>query len=226
MSKTILVAVLAAFAAFAPLAASQAADALKASPIIFESKHLDLTKQGDEIVYDFSSKPSDERLGGPGFKDTITLKITGIKDDKREVEMQIYTGERARELQKMSELTINPVFIVAMQQSMSMLAKLTGGEFNYLKVAFTKVLDKQSMEPIKIDYKGEQHDAYRISVTPFTDDPNVARMRGYQASTFSMILSPTVPGEFVETVSNLKSTQEGSVAFEDRTAIAGFGGVK
>lgn len=228
MTRTILAALMTAAALASPIApAADAADVKKASQIIFESQHLDKTNKGDELVYDFSSKPSDETLGGQGFKDKISVKIIDIVNGKHSVEMQIYTGDRARELQKMPELTINPIFVVSMQQAMATLAKVTGGDFNYLKVRFSKVLDeKGKVEALKIDYKGETHDALRVNITPFTDDSAVAKMKGYEVSTYSMIVSPTVPGEFVESVSVIKSTEADKVTFEDRTAVAGFGGVK
>ncbi len=227
MTRTILAALMAAAVLTSQFAAAGAGDMKKASQIIFETLHLEKTNKGDELVYDFSSKPSDEKIAGAGFKDAISVKIMDVVNGKRAVEMQIYTGDRARELQKMPELTINPIFVVSMQQAMATYARMSGGDFNYLKTRFSKVLDeKGKVEPLKIDYKGQTHEAFRISITPFTEDAAVAKMKGYEISTYSMIVSPTVPGEFVESVSVIKSKEADKFGFEDRTAIAGFGGVK
>ena len=227
MTRTILAALLTAAVLVSPVSAAAAGDAKKASHFIFESQHLGKINKGDELVYDFASKPSDAALKDAGFSDKITVKIMDVVNGKRAVEMQIYSGERARELQKMPELTINPIFVVSMQQAMATFSRMSGGDFNYVKTRFSKVLDeKGKVEPLKIDYKGETHDAVRISVTPFKDDAAVAKMKGYEVSTYSMIVSPTVPGEFVESVSVIKSTEADKFGFEDRTAIAGFGGVK
>lgn len=227
MTRTILAALLTAAVLVSPVSAADAGDVKKATQLIFEAQHLDKTNKGDELVYDFSSKPSDEKVAGAGFKDSISVKIMDVVNGKRAVEMQIYTGERARELQKMPELTINPIFVVSMQQAMATFARMSGGDFNYLKTRFSKVLDeKGTVEPLKIDFKGETHDALRISLTPFKDDVAAPKMKGYQSSTYSMIVSPTVPGEFVESVSVIKSTEADKIGFEDRTAIAGFGGIK
>ena len=227
MTRTILAALLTAAVLVSPVSAADAGDVKKATQLIFEAQHLDKTNKGDELVYDFSSKPSDEKVAGTGFKDSISVKIMDVVNGKRAVEMQIYTGERARELQKMPELTINPIFVVSMQQAMATFARMSGGDFNYLKTRFSKVLDeKGTVEPLKIDFKGETHDALRISLTPFKDDVAAPKMKGYQSSTYSMIVSPTVPGEFVESVSVIKSTEADKIGFEDRTAIAGFGGIK
>lgn len=227
MSKVTLRAVALSAALAIPLATAVAAEVPKATPMIFESEHLHDTKQGDELTYDFSRKVSDETLGGKPWSDKITLRITEIKDGKRAVEMQIYTGDRARELQKMSDLTINPLFIVTMQQMVASVSTLTGGDFNYLKVRFTKELDKKgTVEPVKVDYKGETYEGYKITITPWKGDPAATKMKGYDDTSFSMIVAPKVPGELVETVAFVKSSEKGSIAYEDRHAIAGYGGVK
>ncbi len=227
MLKATLSSVLVTAALLTAATAAEAADAPKATPMIFEAKHLHDTKKGDELTYDFSRKVSDEAQGGKPWSDTISLKIVESNDEKRAVEMQIYTGERARDVQKMSDLTINPLFIVTMQQMVASVSTLTGGDFNYLKVRFTKELDnKGTVEPVKVDFKGQVHEGYRITITPWKGDAAAAKMKGYDDTSFSMIVSPTVPGELVETIAVVKSSEKGSLSYEDRTAIAGYGGLK
>lgn len=228
MSKSIRrIAVMAALVC-APVGAVHAvAEDLKATPIIFEAQHMNNTTEGEELVYDFARTVSNEEMLGKGFNDKITLKVAEVKDGKRTLDLQIYTGERARDLQKMTEMTINPMFIVTMQQAVSSFRSVSGGDFAYLKNRFTKNIDKKSaVEKVKIDYKGQTVDAYRIDVEPFKDDPNVERMRGYDISTFEFIISPSVPGELVEARSTIKSSTAGSPSFEERTTLAGYGGTK
>lgn len=228
MSKSFRNFALVAVLACAPVAAVHAADEeLKATPIIFEAQHMNNTAEGDELVYDFARTVSNEEMLGKGFKDKITLKVAAVKDGKRSLDLQIYTGERARDLQKMTDMTINPMFIVTMQQAVASFRSMSGGDFPYLKNRFTKNMDnKSSVQKVKIDYKGQILDAYRIDVEPFKDDPNVDRMRGYDVSTFEFIISPSVPGELVEALSTIKSSTQGSPSFEERTTLAGYGGLK
>lgn len=227
MLKFVSSLVLSAVLVSAPMFNAHAADALKATPIIFEAEHMLNTNLGDELVYDFARTASDEAQVGKAFKDKITMKVSEVKDGKRTLDLQIYTGERAREQQKMTDMSINPMFIVTMQQAVSSFRMMGGGDLPYLKDRFTKSIDKKAVvEGVKIDYKGQTVDAYRINVLPFKDDPNVSRMKGYEASTFTFIISKAVPGELVEAVSTIKSSAAGTATFEERTTLAGFGGVK
>ena len=207
--------------------AALAAGEMKAAPIIFDSQHMLNTKNGDEIVYDFVRKVSDEKLLGMAYTDKITLKVADQKDGKKALDLQIYSGERARDLQKMTDMSINPMFIVTMQQAVASFKTQGGGDFSYLKNRFTKNLEeKAKVEAVKIDYKGETVDGYRIAFEPYKGDANAGRMRGYDISTFTFIISPKVPGELVEALSVIKSSTDGSPNFEERTTLAGFGGLK
>lgn len=127
-SNSIVIAVLAlTVAACSGAAAAVAADPPKATDIIFEHKHLANLEPGKQIDYRFSRIVSDAKLLGESFADDITLKIvTGKPTGEKDVDLQIYTGDRARDLQKIPNVTINPVFIVYFKLAVSTLNTLTG----------------------------------------------------------------------------------------------------
>lgn len=209
-------------------AAAAAAQSPSATELIFDRAHLSNTKAGDEMLYNFERKVSDEKLAGAGFKDEIKLKIDEVdKEGKKNVGLKIFTGERGREEQKVTELTINPVFVVGMQQAIASFRLLAGGDLSYLKHRFgVNVRDKSKIEPVKLDYKGQTVDGFKIEVLPFEADPNVGKMKGYDVSQFTFIVSGAVPGEIAEMISITKSSAKDSVGLEERTTLAGYGGMK
>ena len=108
---------------------------------------------------------------GTGFSDDITLKVTGDKpDNNKDLLLQIYTGDRARDPQKLEKFSINPVFAVFFSQAVNTFNQLAGGQVNYLQKSFSDGWLKAKVEPIKVDYNGKKIDAYRISMTPFVGD--------------------------------------------------------
>ena len=221
--------VLAAIFSMAVAAATAAsAQSPNATELIFDHQHLSNTKAGDEIVYKFERKVSDEKLAGAGFNDEIKLKIDEVdKDGKKNIALQIFSGDRGRETQKITELTINPVFVVGMQQAIASFRLLAGGDLSYLKHRFgLNVRDKSKVIAVKFDYKGQVIDGFKIDVSPFEGDPNMAKMKGYEVSEFTFIVSPGVPGEIVEFFSITKSSAKDSVSLQERTTLAGFGGLK
>ena len=217
-----------AASAMMAVAVSAAAEAPTAVALIFDHQHLQNTKKGDEITYNFARTVSDEKLTGSAFKDEIKLKIEDVdKDGKKNVALLVYTGERAREKKEVTEITINPMFVVAMQQAVSSYKMVAGGDFSYLKHNFSMALkDSAKVDPVKIDYNGKTVDGYRIGIVPFEKDQNVAKMKGYESSAFTFVVSDNVPGEIVEILTEIKNSAMEAPTFQERTTLAGVGGVK
>lgn len=208
--------------------AAAAADQPTATNMIFEHKHLANVEQGNEIDYRFNRTVSNAQLLGEPFSDDITLKVVGAKPTgEKDVDMQIYTGERARDLQKIPNVTINPVFIVYFKLAVASLSNLTGAKTTYLQNGFsTGLKDKAKIEPVKVDYKGKTVDAYRITMSPYIDDRDAGKMQGYQGAKFTMIVSDQVPGEIVQVDSVYESTIKAAPRLEERITLHGAEPVK
>lgn len=228
-SNSIVIAVLAlTVAACSGAAAAVAADPPKATDIIFEHKHLANLEPGKQIDYRFSRIVSDAKLLGEPFADDITLKIvTGKPTGEKDVDLQIYTGDRARDLQKIPNVTINPVFIVYFKLAVSTLSTLTGEKTGYLQNGFsTGLKDKSKIESVKVAYNGKTIDAYRITMSPYTDDRDAKKMQGYERAEFTMIVSDQVPGEIVQMNSIYESTAKAAPRLEERFTLNGAEQVK
>jgi len=206
-------------AAPAPAASTQPS----VQSMIFEHKHLSNVQQGTALGYKFNRVVSDAQLLGSPFSDEITVKVIGAKPTgEKDVDLQIYTGDRARDPQKLTNTTINPVFVVYFDLAVSTFTQLTGEKYGYLKTVFTHGFkDKSKVEPIKLDYKGKTVDAYRIVMTPYVGDPKAGRMQGYDGATFTMVVSDQVPGEIVQLTSVYQSTMPAAPKLEERITIDG-----
>jgi hypothetical protein len=211
------------------MAAAAADDSPTATSMIFEHKHLANIDQGAEVDYKFNRVASDPKLLGQTFSDQITLKVVGAKPTgEKDVDLQIYTGERARDLQKLPGLTINPVFIVYFDQAVASFNMLAGAKLPYLKNAFSLALrDKSKVEPIKVDYKGQKIDAYRITMNPYETDKHAAKMQGWEGAHYMLILSEQVPGEIVELVATYKNKFKGNenLKLVERITLDGVSGL-
>jgi hypothetical protein len=183
--------------------AKPAADAAAAQPkaidLIFEQKHLSNVEAGKTIKYNFARTVSDPKVLGMAFTDTITLKVAAEKEDgKKDVELQIYTGDRARDLQKLEKFSINPVFAVFFAQAVNTFNQLAGGQVNYLQKVFSDGWLKSKVEPVKLSYEGKEINAYRISMTPFAGDKYESKMQGWEGAGYTVIVSKDVPGQIVD----------------------------
>jgi hypothetical protein len=202
----------------------------KAVDLIFEHKHLSNVEQGKEIDYNFNRSATNPELLGQPFSDKITLKVVAAKPTgEKDVDLQIYTGDRARDLQKLPGLTINPVFIVYFDQAVSSFGNLAHAKLPYLRNAFSLALrDKTKVEPIKVGYNGKQIDAYRISMNPYVDDQHASKMEGWEGAQYELILSDQVPGEIVELASTYKNKLKGNekLKLDERITLDGVTGLE
>ncbi len=208
--------------------AAVAADPLTAVNIIFEQKHLLNVEQGKELDYKFSRTVSNPQLLGEPFKDNVTLKVVGEKPTgERDVDLQIYTGDRARDLQKLPGLFVNPVFQVYFSQAVNSMGMLSGGKTPYLTRAFSLGFkDKAKVEPTKVEYQGKKVDAYRISMVPYAGDRNESKMQGWEGAEYTLVVSDQVPGEIVDLVANYKNKYPGDLRLVERYTLDGVTGVE
>jgi hypothetical protein len=209
-------------------AAVAAADQPKAADMVFEHKHLSNVEQGKEIVYKFNRTVSNPEMLGQPFTDDIKLKVTAEKEEgKKDVDLQIYTGERARDLQQLPNLTINPVFLVYFNQAVSSFGQLAGGQRPYLTRVFSLGFkDKAKVEPIKVDYQGKKIDAYRISMAPYDGDQNESKMQGWEGAEYVLVLSEQVPGEIIDLIAKYNNKYTPNMQIVERITLDGVTGLE
>jgi hypothetical protein len=205
-----------------------AADQPKATDLIFETKHLAKVEKDKVIDYKFNRTVTDPQILGQAFSDDITLKVVADKPDgKKDVDLQIYTGDRARDLQKMEDMGINPVFAVYFAQGVSTFNQLAGGQVNYLQQSFTDGWKKAKVEPIQVDYNGKKINAYRISMTPYVGDKYETKMQGWEGAQYVVTVSDEVPGEIVDLLASYHNRYPpAKLKLTERITLAGVSGLE
>lgn len=200
----------------------------RAVDILFETKHITAAAPGTELVYKFERKPSNEAMLGPGYTDDIKIKVeSDAAAGKKNVVVTMFSGERAREPNRITDMDGNPILVVYLDNSLGHFQQLTGGDRSYLKNKFSASFDKDAkVEPVKVTYKGAQVDGYRISVTPFAQDPSRAKMRGYETATFSIVITDKIPGHFAKMSAIFSNTQKDTATLEEFTTLDGVGDIK
>lgn len=219
---------MAATAADDKAAADDKGDQSKAVELIFEHKHLSNVEQGKQIEYRFNRTVSNPQLLGAPFSDDITLKVVAAKPTgQKDVDLQIYTGDRARDLQKLPNLTVNPVYQVYFRQAVSTYSMLSGGKTTYLTRVFsTAFRDKATIEPIKVNYEGKEIDAQRITIEPYRRDVNASKMQGWEGAEYVLVVSEQVPGEIVDLIAKYKNKYPGDLRLVERITLDGVTGLE
>ena len=194
--------------------------------VLFEPDPLKVLSKGTKLTYSFERKVSNEKLLGPGRTDQITIDVQNEHSDgKRDIAVQIFTGEYAREVQRLESYTKNPVLALFLDRAVRNFSRLTGGFSAHLQNRFVKELHNGTkVEAVKATVGGNQVDAYRISFAPYENDPNYTKMQGYERSKFEFIVSNAVPGHLVELNSVYTSTIKSAPRLEEHIKFVEAGG--
>ena len=219
-----------AAAAFALGATGAAAEIVKPTPvdILFERKHLTNVEAGNDLVYRFQRTVTQPDLLGQPFADDIKVEIKKVAaSGTRDVIVRVFTGERARDPQPIEDLTGNPILVVFLDRAIASYMAVAGGKVAYLKDKFrTALRERATVEPVHVKFGDKTVDAFQISISPYTGDLNAAKMRGYENSKFSFVVSEAVPGQFVELLATYENTAKDAPRLEERTAMVGAEVVK
>jgi hypothetical protein len=215
-------------AALLSVSGAMADDLPKPTDALFNRPHIASVAAGTALVYKFERKPSDPKVLGEGFSDDITITVESDgAPGKKNLKVQMYSGDRAREPQEITDMDGNPMLIVYLDNAVSHYRMLAGGDPAYLKGMFKRGLgDDAKITPAKIDYKGQQVDGYVVSVQPYLNDPSKMKMNGFEGSTFSIAVSEKIPGYFAKMVSQYTNTDKKSPTLEETTTLEGVGDVK
>lgn len=191
--------------------------------ILFDHKHLSNTEAGTDLDYRFQRTVSHPDLLGQPFSDDIHVQVKKVgSDGTRDVVVKVYSGERAREPQVFDGLTGNPILVVFLDRAVASYMAIAGGKIPYLKDRFrTALRDRATIEPVKVMLADKAVDAQRVTVTPYAGDLNASKMRGFENSKFSFVVSDAVPGQFVELLATYENTDKAAPRLEERILMVG-----
>ena len=191
--------------------------------ILFERKHLTNVTAGTDLVYKFDRTVSSPDLLGQPFADDIKIEVKKVASDgTRTVVVKVFSGERARDPHSIDELSGNPVLVVFLDRAIASYMSVAGGKVAYLKDKFrTALRERATVDSVKVKLGGKTVDAFRVSVAPYSGDLNAAKMRGYENSKFSFVLSEAVPGQFVELLATYENNAKDAPRLEERTLMVG-----
>lgn len=215
-----LIAALAAFVAVPAMAANDT-EVPSAIDIMFERPHLKGMAKGSDVTYRFERIVSNPNVLGMAFEDDIKLLVEDVADDEtRTANLVVFTGERSRGDNRHDGMTGNPLLVFFLDRAVQNFAMLAGGNRAYLKNAFrVDMRQNAKVEPVKVTFDGQSLDGYRVKMEPYANDLNRQKMKGYEKSSFEVVMSDQVPGHFVRFVSVWESSEKGSPRLEERITL-------
>jgi hypothetical protein len=187
----------------AALAVSLAAAPAKADPsatsLLFENAHFDALPDGTVLSYRYERDTVDPTKLGGAFEDDIKLTLgTPGPDGRREIVVQLFTGDRRKPAGPFSQMLGNPLVMLFLEADVNVMQELVGGNPRYLRnkirAAFRSGGD---VEATTVTIDGVEVPAERIRLKPFADDVHRAELGAFIEKTYEFVVSDKVPGALV-----------------------------
>ena len=216
----VLVAALLVLAAADPLRA--AGDGLEGlapgSPAagIYGSNHLTLVPDKAVLVYDYRYEGS--LLERP-FDDDVLLDFTRHSADAGfDVGASLFPKTRKLEVGPITASVTNPILLIFFQRDATQMSNGTGGSQHYFRNTIRKALqtpDPGSARPVTITLDGRNMAASEITLRPFENDPNRARLRAFADKTYRFVVSEAVPGGIYQVQAETPEESGGGVLLRE-----------
>lgn len=159
---------------------------------LFLAPHLDNTAQARLLRYSY------ERSGStPGaFTDRVEVTLDArASPTRRKAHVQFLSGERTLALPDAENATGNPAILSFLERDVREMQRMSSGRANYFRKRVRLALaDAARVEDINVEVAGARVPAWRISLTPYLEDPLRARFEQLAGKTYEFVLSEHVPG--------------------------------
>jgi hypothetical protein len=191
------------FAFAAVLAALVAAPATAADPtaisLLFEDAHFGALPDGTVLSYRYERESADPATLGGAFEDDIKLTLgTPDKDGRREIVVQLFSGDRRKPAGPFSQMLGNPLVMLFLEADVNVMKELVGGNPRYLRNKIRAAFRQGGeVEATTVTVDGVEVPAEKILLKPFAVDAHRAELGAFVGKTYEFVVSDKVPGAVV-----------------------------
>ncbi|MEJ8475641.1 hypothetical protein [Roseibium algae] len=165
--------------------------AVEVYDLLFKNGTLDDMSQGSVLEYDRTVSARDnEELGA---KSTGTIRLSIEPEDM--AGLQFVQGEKFRKIGEFPSTVGNPMIMYFVETVIRDMAGTAGGSPYYIRnrVKAALIEDAPIVDAV-ISVHGKDVKAQAITLYPFKNDPNRARMKGFGDLALTITMSADVPG--------------------------------
>ena len=194
------------------------ADLTPGSPAagIYGSNHLSLLPDKAVLVYDYRY---DGSLLERPVDDDVLLDFTRHGGDAGfDVDASLFPKTRGLSIGPIAATAANPLLLIFFQRDATQMSGGTGGSQHYFRNSIRRALqtpDADSARDITITVGGVDLAATEITVRPFVQDPNRARLRAFADKTYRFVVSAAVPGGIYQVQAETPAESGGGVLLRE-----------
>lgn len=178
----------------------------KAETLLWLTDQLKNITRPVEFTYQFNRTGTFE----PEFTDTVRFKVEAVKSDgMKSASVVFFSGDRNLDVPSVESTTVNPILKIYLQGDVYDMNRLTDsdrtskGRWRYFQRRIKLALAESAVvEEAVIPFDGKEYEAYKVSFSPYVDDPKRRLFEHLANKKYSVIVSEKLPGYLyrIETV--------------------------
>jgi len=153
----------------------------------------------------------------------VSMEVREVgKDGRKLVHFDMFEGQNRRQYGPMQARVQNPLLLVFLQRDVVQMGNQTGGSPEYFRKRIRDAfVEPAEVERLEIPFNGAVLPAVRVSITPFLDDPQIARFAQFRHKRYEFTVAEALPGGLYEIAALTPKSEEGGVLLEERITYAG-----
>jgi hypothetical protein len=157
---------------------------------LFASDHLRAIQTPMVIRYSFAAKN-----GTDSFVDNVAIGVQPRPDGTKDIRTDFLSGDHHLPFAPVSGFKGNPVLMFFLERDVMEMHKATGGSALYFRNRIREAfLDRATTRPVSVAIGGKEQSGTEVTLTPYRDDPMIARFQSYRDKSYQFVLVDAVPG--------------------------------
>lgn len=167
----------------------------QAVELLYERPYLTTVAPG-RLVYSYEMTNTDPATYGSARRGSLVVTMTpsGSQGNKN-ASIERTLDDKSTTIGPMADYAGNPVILPFFEDDLFLVKRYTGIDATYFRRVFgDALLDRATVEPVRVTHDGREIDAQRISMQPFSNLPQSDKFKQFVGKTYEIIVSEAVPG--------------------------------
>ncbi len=173
--------------------------------LLFKTGTLD--EMSRDAVLDYRREVSIRENDALGERSSGTVRLTFAPEQMAELEFR--KDGKHRKIGEFPATVGNPMIMYFVETTIRDMAGTAGGSPYYIRNRVkAALLQSVPVETETVRYGGHDVAARSVTLHPFEDDPNIARMRGFGDLELTVVMSDDVPGWYYSLTARAQGNEE------------------
>jgi hypothetical protein len=188
--------------------------------LVFEAHLLADLSEPQTLRYEYEMRGSKVPEAS---RSPVSMEVREVSPDGgKVVHFDMFEGQARQQFGPVQARVQNPLLIVFLQRDVMQMGNQTGGSPEYFRNRIREAfLEPAEVEHLEVHIDGVVLPAVRVTITPFANDPQIARFVEFRHKHYEFTVAEALPGGLYEIVARTPKGDTEEMLLEERITYAG-----